>query len=102
MTRNQNRAVRLAEAVLTRRVAPEALPEPAWELLLLAAGVNCIAAAAGVVARRVVANARRHVGYFAPRGGHPDRSRARSPGRPPSGPLAGPRSSPMRSSTWAV
>jgi hypothetical protein len=62
---NQCRAVELAAAVHQARVRSDALPDHDWDLLLLASGVRCAAAAPEVVCRRVLANARACCGYFA-------------------------------------
>jgi hypothetical protein len=62
---NQARAVELAAAVGQSRVRTDALPEHDWDLLLLAAGVRCAAAAPEVVCQRVLADAGAGRGYFA-------------------------------------
>jgi hypothetical protein len=64
MTTNQHHALNLARALLQKRVIADTLPENDWELLLLAAGLNYCGATARKVSRRVLANARRHLGYF--------------------------------------
>ena len=65
MTRNQKLAVRLAAALSRGRTDPMALSDEQWNLLLLAAGVNCPGANPDFVARRVLSHRAAQSGYFA-------------------------------------
>lgn len=64
MTRNQQRALDLAVAII-RGIADEvALSEPDWHLLLLAAGMNKTLSDPLAVCGRVLDQAQRREGYF--------------------------------------
>ena len=65
MTRNQKLAVRLAAALSRGRTDPMALSDEQWNLLLLAAGINCPGANPDFVARRVLSDRAARSGYFA-------------------------------------
>ena len=64
VTRNQQRAVLLADRILKGHVDPAELSEVDWSLLLLAAGLYKVATPPRVVALRVLANAEHLEGYF--------------------------------------
>lgn len=64
MTRNQEKATSIAEAILTGRIPADELPDDEWSLLLLAAGENSPSAPAETVSGRVLEQAVHHSGYF--------------------------------------
>jgi hypothetical protein len=64
MTTNQRHAAALAAGVCRGAISPAALSDEEWSLLLLAAGMNAVAARPATVARRALKCARRESGYF--------------------------------------
>lgn len=68
MTSNQRRAIEIAQGVLSGGSNGSLLTDGEWHLLLLGAGLNCHHAPLLNVAGRVLENANRHAGYFAPAG----------------------------------
>ena len=70
MTSNQRRAAGMAEGIHRGSLAAQALTDDDWSLLLLAAGMNGVAAPPAKVCRQVLRCAGEGSGYFR-RGGRP-------------------------------
>jgi len=68
VTRNQQRAVELADAILTRKLPPSAVTETEWALLLLAADLCNELSPAMFVAGRVLEHFDGRRGFFATAG----------------------------------
>jgi hypothetical protein len=64
MTRNQQKAVELAQGIIDRKVVPIDLRDLEWQLLLLAAGLNSLSSLPLLVAHRVLQNSTSFAGYF--------------------------------------
>jgi hypothetical protein len=65
MTRNQQRAVQLADAILEHKIRASDVPDPEWQLLLLAAGLENSSSMPVLVAYLVRHNLAQKSGYFA-------------------------------------
>jgi hypothetical protein len=65
MTRNQHHALDLARKILKGALSAQAVTDQEWHLLLLAAGLNCLALPPKKVSVQVLRNARWGTGYYA-------------------------------------
>ena len=64
MTRNQERATAIAIDLWTGRLHDGDLADSDWALLLLAAGMNCIAAPAQLLSQMILDQVKARRGYF--------------------------------------